>query len=65
MSTETIADELEKAHRIIQIAMDFMPYHTRTLFYTELKRQGLDGIGVTRATERRAVLDRIKEETEQ
>lgn len=50
--------ELEKAHRIIRIALNTLPPGAKDDFFAQVVSAGLAGQGITRANEREALLNR-------
>ena len=54
----TAVAELEKAHRIIRIALNTLPPDAKRDFFAQVVEAGLDGEGITRANEREALLAR-------
>jgi hypothetical protein len=58
--TAELAAELDKAHRIIGLALNCIEGDARRHFIDDVRAAGLEGEGVTRANERRALLKRVK-----
>lgn len=56
--TAELAAELDKAHRIIAIALNCIEGEARRHFIDDVREAGLYGEGVTRANERLALLER-------
>lgn len=62
LAASTVADlanELRKAHGIIGIALNCLEGEARRHFVDDVRAAGLEGEGVTRANERRALLERV------
>jgi hypothetical protein len=59
-SIDELADELRKAHRIIGLALNCIEGDARRHFIEDVRAAGLEGEGVTRANERRALLERVE-----
>lgn len=55
-----LADELRKAHGIVAIALNCLEGEARRHFIDDVRAAGLEGQGVTRANERRALLERVE-----
>lgn len=56
-----LAEELRKAHGIIGIALNCLEGEARRHFVDDVRAAGLEGEGVTRANERRGLLDRLEQ----
>jgi hypothetical protein len=54
-----LTDELRKAHLIIGLALNCIEGEARRHFIDDVRAAGLEGEGVTRANERRALLERV------
>ena len=57
-TTAELAEELRKAHGIIRIALNCLDGEARRIFMDAVRAAGLEGDGVTRANERRVLLER-------
>lgn len=57
-TTAELAEELRKAHGIIRIALNCLDGEARRTFMDDVRAAGLEGEGVTRASERRSLLER-------
>lgn len=58
-TTTELADELRKAHGIIRIALNCLEGKARRNFVDDVRAAGLEGEGVTRANERRTLLELV------